>query len=88
MANERNPSDLASDSGTASASREGMGGPREARPTDDDVREAELSTRGEFVADEQRDRDSRGVAGGYDDSIERRRGDGEGTDRRGVARGD
>lgn len=88
MANERRPSALESDSGTASGSRENMTGPREAQSTGNRLHEVDLSTRGEFLEDEQRDRDSKGVAGGYDDSIARRRGEGEGEDRRGVSRGD
>jgi hypothetical protein len=75
------------DSGTPSARREPMSGPSEARELDDRLHDIDPATRGEFVSDHQRDRDSNGVAGGYDDSIERRKGD-EDTDRLGVARGD
>ncbi len=86
MANERHPSSLESDSGTASGSRENMTGPREAGITEERLHNVNLSTRGEFLEDAQRDRDSKGVAGGYDDSIARRRG--EEQDRSGIARGD
>lgn len=76
-----------SDSGTPSARHEPMSGPSEARALDDRLHDIDPTTRGEFVSDHQRDRDSKGVAGGYDDSIERRKGD-EDTDRLGIARGD
>ena len=88
MAIPRDPSSLTSDSGTASGSRENMTGPQDHQRTDDRLHDVELEARGEFLEDAQRDRDSRGVAGGYDDSIARRKGDGDGEDRRGIARGD
>ena len=87
MATER-PSSLESDTGTASGSRENMTGPQQRRSTENRLHDVELSTRGEFLEDEQRDRDSKGVAGGYDDSIARRRGNDDGQDRAGIARGD
>lgn len=79
---------LTSDRGTADARREPMSGPGNARELDDRLHDVNLQARGEFVSDHQRDRDSKGVAGGYDDSIETRKGSDEGEDRRGIARGD
>lgn len=79
-------SSLESDRGVASGSRENMTGPQQPRATADRLHEVGLETRGEFLEDEQRDRDSNGT-GRYDDSIARRRGDAD-QDRRGVARGD
>lgn len=87
MATER-PSSLESDSGTASGSRENMTSPQEPRATENRMHDVDLPTHGEFLEDEQRDRDSKGVAGGYDDSIARRRGNEDAQDRAGVARGD
>ena len=76
-----------SDSGRASARREPMSGPGETRSLDDRLHDVDLESGGDFISDHQRDRDSKGVAGGYDDSIARRKGD-EDRDRLGVSRGD
>lgn len=88
MATSRDPSSITSDTGTASGSgsRENMTGPQDHQRTDNRLHEVELEARGEFLEDAQRDRDSRGLADGYDDSIARRKGDGEGEDRLGIAR--
>lgn len=86
MSSQRDSSSLTSDSGTASGSRENMTGPQEHQTTENRLHNAALEARGEFVEDEQRDRDSNGT-GEYDDSIARRKG-GEGEDRLGIARGD
>lgn len=80
-------SSLTSSSGTASGSRENMTGPQEHESTENRLHNAALETRGEFVEDEQRNRDSNGTAD-FDDSITRRKGSGEGEDRLGVTRGD
>lgn len=84
MATSRDPSSAE----TGSGSRENMTGPQDHQRTDNRLHDVELEVRGEFLEDAQRDRDSRGVADGYDDSIARREGDGEAGDRRGTARGD
>jgi hypothetical protein len=73
--------------GTPSARQESMRGPGESRSLDDRLHDIDPRTRGEFVSDHQRDRDSKGVAGGYDDSIARRKGEDD-RDRLGIARGD
>jgi hypothetical protein len=80
-------SPLESDRGVASGSRENMTGPQEPRETENRLHDVDLQTRGEFLEDEQRDRDSNG-SGTYDDSIARRRGSDDGQDRRGISRGD
>lgn len=87
MATSRDPSSPTSDTGTASGSRENMTGPQDHQRTDNRLHDVELEAHGDFLEDSQRDRDSRGVADGYDDSIARRKGDGEGEDRLGIARG-
>lgn len=79
---------LGSDSGTASGSREPYSGPSDGKTTENRLHDVDLQERGESLEDHQRDRASNGVADGYDDSLERRKGDGDGTDRLGVARGD
>lgn len=79
-------SPLESDPGTAS-NRENLTGPQETGNTEDRLQQVDLRSRGEFLEDEQRDRDSNGT-GRYDDSIARRRGEGEGEDRLGISRGD
>lgn len=71
--------------GTASGHREPFSGPSSARATDARLHDVDLEARGEFVDDHQRDRHSKGVADGYDDSVDHRRG---GDDRLGIARGD
>lgn len=85
MASSR-PTSPASAHGVASGSRENMTGPQQPRAAEDRLHEVSLETRGEFLEDEQRDRDSNGT-GRYDDSIARRRGDAA-DDRAGTARGD
>lgn len=72
--------------GVPSGSRENMTGPHEGRDTENRLHDVDLEARGEFLEDAQRDRDSNGLADGYDDSIARRKG-GD-TDRYGVSRGD
>lgn len=74
--------------GVASGSRENMTGPHDGRDTDNRLHQVDAASRGEALEDAQRDRDSNGVAGGYDDSVETRRGDREGPDRLGITRGD
>ncbi|MBS7456915.1 hypothetical protein [Coralloluteibacterium stylophorae] len=81
-------SSLDRSSGTASGSGEHMSGPAGDRETENRLHEVDTESRGEFLEDHQRDRQSKGVAGGYDDSLERRKGDDEHRDRRGVTRGD
>jgi hypothetical protein len=73
--------------GTPSARQEPMSGPGDARSLDDRLHDVDPRTGGEFTSDHQRDRDSKGVAGGYDDSIARRKGNDD-RDRLGVSRGD
>ena len=73
--------------GTPSARQEPMNRPGDARALDDRLHDVDTSTRGEFLSDHQRDRDSSGVAGGYDDSIAQRKGDTD-RDRLGISRGD
>lgn len=81
-------SDFTSNEGTASSSREGMNGPDDGRTTENRLHNLDLEARGASLEDHQRDRDSKGVAGGYDDSLSTRKGNGEGEDRLGIARGD
>lgn len=87
MSRERDTSSLTSDTGTASGSRENMTGPQEPRRTENRLHDIELEARGEFLEDEQRDRDSNGLEGGYDDSIARRKHGGEPDDRAATTRG-
>lgn len=84
----RQPSDFTSDRGTASGARGSMTGPDEGRTTENRLHDLDLEARGESLEDHQRDRDSKGVAGGYDDSLETRKGNDEGHDYLGIARGD
>ena len=78
--------DLESGTGTPSGSREPYSGPSDGRTTAKRLHDVDLTDRGESPEDHQRDRDSKGVAGGYDDSVARRRH--EDVDRSGIARGD
>lgn len=78
--------DLESDRGTASGSREPFSGPSDGRATENRLHDIDLSDRGESLEDHQRDRNSEGVRDGYDDSIDHHRGEGE--DRLGISRGD
>jgi hypothetical protein len=64
-----------------------MTGPQEPRAMENRLHDVGLESRGEFIEDEQRDRDSNG-SGSYDDSIARRGGSDEGKDRLGISRGD
>lgn len=75
-------------SGTASGSGEHMSGPACDRDTGNRLHDVDTESRGEFLEDHQRDRQSKGVDGGYDDSLERRKGGDAHRDRRGVTRGD
>ena len=84
---KRDPLSSSSDTGRASARREPMSGPGDARSIDDRLHDVDPQNAGEFVSDHQRDRDSKGVAGGYDDSLTRRKHDDD-RDRLGVSRGD
>jgi hypothetical protein len=85
--NNQQPSPLTSDSGTASGSRQPLKGPDDGRTTENRLHDLDLEARGEFLEDHQRDRDSKGVTDGYDDSLQRRKGE-EGHDYLGIARGD
>lgn len=81
-------SDLTSNEGTASGSRRSMTGPDDGRATENRLHKLDADARGASFEDHQRDRDSKGVTDGYDDSLSTRKGDGEGEDRLGIARGD
>ena len=81
-----NKQSLSSDHGTPSGNRQNMTGPDEGRGPENSLHNIDLSDRGESLEDHQRDRDSKGVAGGYDDSVATRKG-GE-SDYRGLTRGD
>ena len=81
-------SSLTSNSGTASGSRQPMNGPDDGRATENRLHDVDLEERGESLEDHQRNRDSKGVADGYDDSLQTRKRDGEGHDYLGIARGD
>lgn len=81
-------SDFTSKEGTASGRRGSMGPPEEGRATEDRLHKLDANARGASLDDHQRDRDSKGVTDGYDDSLSTRKGDGEGQDRLGIARGD
>ncbi|HSR64215.1 MAG TPA: hypothetical protein VLM17_01245 [Xanthomonadaceae bacterium] len=59
------------DAGTASAPHQPLRRPGDAVEMDDALHRAGLSDRGASVQDHLRDRDSKGVADGYDDSIDR-----------------
>lgn len=73
--------------GEASGSREPYSGPSDGRTTDNRLHDIELRDGGESLEDHQRDRAGNGVPGGYDDSVEQRKGK-DGPDRYGVSRGD
>ena len=81
-------SSTGSDGGTAKGRRQSMNGPDDTAPLDRNLRGTDAAARGEFVDDHQRDRDSKGVREGYDDSLRTRRDERDGHDYRGVARGD
>jgi hypothetical protein len=81
-------SDLTSNEGTASGSRQPMNGPDDGRTTENRLHNLDLGARGASLEDHQRDRDSKGVTDGYDDSLATRKGNDEGEDRLGIARGD
>ena len=83
----REPSPLERDSGVASGSREPLSGPGDGRRTENEMHNIELEARGEFLEDHQRDRDSKGVAEGYDDRADRGQR-AAGHDSRGVSGGD
>lgn len=57
--------------GIASSPHQPLRRPGDDVEMDDALHEARLSDRGGSVEDHLRDRDSKGVAGGYDDSIDR-----------------
>lgn len=80
-------SSLTSNSGTASASRQSMGDD-EGRTTENRLQQLDLEARGESLEDDQRNRDSKNVSEGYDDSLQTRKRDGEGHDYLGISRGD
>ncbi|WP_133499145.1 hypothetical protein [Cognatilysobacter terrigena] len=73
--------------GEASGSREPYSGPSDGRTTDNRLNEIDARDGGESLDDHQRDRASRGVADGYNDSVGRRKGEDD-RDRLGVSRGD
>jgi hypothetical protein len=81
-------SDLTSNTGTASGSRKPLLGPDDGRTTENRLHDLDPEARGESLEDHQRDRDSRGLTDGYDDSIDTRKGNDEGHDYLGIARGD
>lgn len=83
---QQSSSHLTSNRGTASGSHQPLCRPGDGRAMDDALHNVDLEARGEFVEDRQRDRDSKGVDNGYDDSLQRRKG--EGHDYLGIARGD
>ena len=62
---------LTRDAGTASAAHQPLRRPDTTTEADDALHEAGLADRGASVEDHLRDRDSKGVADGYDDSIDR-----------------
>jgi hypothetical protein len=57
--------------GTASGKHKGPGRPDEERAVGDALHKVGIGNRGRPLEDHLRDRDSKGVAGGYDDSIDR-----------------
>ncbi|HZX81854.1 MAG TPA: hypothetical protein VFE72_12975 [Lysobacter sp.] len=75
-----------SDHGTAKGERQPYSGPGEGRAAENRLHEVGLDDRGESLEDRQRDRDSNGVAGGYDDSIATRKH--ADVDRAGTTDGD
>ncbi|MGH8072781.1 MAG: hypothetical protein ACREO4_01745 [Lysobacter sp.] len=58
-------------SGEAGGQRQGLRQPSDDERTEDKLGNVDLESRGAKVDDHLRDRDSKGVAGGYDDSIDR-----------------
>ena len=78
-------SSFTSNSGTAEGQREPYSGPGEGRAAQNRLHDVELDDRGESMEDQQRDRSSKGVAGGYDDSVATRKD--ANPDRSGTARG-
>jgi hypothetical protein len=58
-------------SGVASSRHQPLGRPGNAEETADAMQQAGAADRGAGVDDPLRDRDCKGVAGGYDDSIDR-----------------
>ncbi|MGN6513104.1 MAG: hypothetical protein ACTHKZ_05940 [Lysobacteraceae bacterium] len=70
---DRNPDRRAerADGGVASSPHQPLRRPGNDVETSDALHAADLSDRGAAVEDHLRDRDSKGVAGGYDDSIDR-----------------
>lgn len=79
-------SDLDSDSGVASGSREPYSGPSDGHTTADRLHDVDPADGGMSLEDHQRDRGGNGVRGGYDDAVKRRGQAGD--DRLGVSRGD
>lgn len=77
---------ITSSHGTPSGNRQNMTGPDEGRGPENSLHNIDLSDRGESLEDHQRDRDSKGVAEGYDDSVATRKG--AERDYRGLTRGD
>lgn len=86
--NPQQPSDLTSNRGTASGRHQPLYRPGDERGSDNRLHDLDLEARGESLEDHQRDRASKGVAGGYDDAVATRKGKDEGNDYLGIARGD
>lgn len=86
--NPKQPSDLTYDGGTASGSHKALYRPGDGRTTDNRLHDLDLEARGESLEDHQRDRDSKGVTDGYDDSLGTRKRNDEGHDYLGISRGD
>lgn len=82
----KQPSTSQSGRGIPSGQRQNMTGPEEGRDPENRLHNLDLSDRGESLEDHQRDRDSKGVAEGYDDSVATRKGGDR--DYLGVSRGD
>lgn len=76
------------DRGIASARGSSMEGPDDSRTVDRNLRRASVAGGGESVEDPQRDRDSKGVRNGYDDSLRTPRGGDDTRDHRGLMHGD
>ncbi len=85
--NKQKPSSLEYEGGTASGNHAPMGDTGDERGTGNRIHNLDLQERGESIEDHQRDRNSKGVADGYDDSVEGRKGGGD-RDYLGVTRGD
>ncbi|HVI24951.1 MAG TPA: hypothetical protein VM576_01960 [Xanthomonadaceae bacterium] len=62
---------LTRESGVASSRHQPLRRPGNTEETADALQQASATDRGADVDDHLRDRDSKGVAGGYDDSIDR-----------------